>query len=98
MSAYLILRGVVHDPEAYKEYTKRTPEIIAKFGGKFIVRGGKTITLEGPEETRRVVIVEFPSLEQAEAFYNSPEYQAAIPYRQRAAEAEMILVEGVSED
>ena len=62
MPAYLILRGSVHDPEAYKEYTRRTPEIVARFGGRFIARGGKTVTLEGPQETRRIVLIEFPSL------------------------------------
>lgn len=95
MPAYLMLRAVVHDPKAYKEYTRRTPEIIARFGGKFIVRGGQTVTLEGPPEARRVVVVEFPSLEQAQAFYNSAEYQAALPYRLKAADAELILVDGV---
>lgn len=94
MPAYLMLRAVVHNPEAYKEYTRRTPEIIARFGGRFIVRGGQTVTLEGPPETRRVVVVEFPSLEQAQAFYNSAEYQAALPYRLKAADAEVILVDG----
>ena len=95
MSAYLLYRGTVTNPDVYKEYMKLTPDIIAKFGGKFLARGGKTITLEGNEETRRVIVVEFPSFEQAVAFYNSPEYQAAVNIRKDAAITEMIIVDGV---
>lgn len=94
MAAYLIVRVNVTDMEQYKEYMKLSPGIIEQFGGKFIVRGGETITLEGPEETNRVVLVEFPSVEQARAFYDSPAYQHAISVREGAATGQFVVVEG----
>lgn len=96
MSAYVIVHIDVTDMDQYREYTKLTPATIEKFGGKFIVRGGEKVTLEGPEETRRVVVVEFPSLEIAKQWYHSEEYQAAKSVRQNAAEGVFIAVEGAS--
>lgn len=95
MPAYLIARIRVTDPEQYKKYIAVTPGILAGFGGRFIARGGETITLEGPEETSRVVIVEFPSLDNIREFYSSPEYQEAMKIRAEAAEVSMMAVAGV---
>ena len=95
MTAYMLVRMNVTDMEQYREYTKLTPDILAKYGGKFIVRGGDKITLEGEEETNRVVVVEFPSVEAATNFYNSDEYQAAIKVREGAATGQFVLVQGV---
>lgn len=95
MSAYMIVRVNVTDMQQYQEYMKLTPTIVQQYGGKFIARGGDTLTLEGDPETRRVVLVEFESKEQAQAFYNSDEYQHAISVRQNAAEAQFIVVDGV---
>lgn len=75
MPAYIIAFVEVTDRERYAEYMKFTPDIIAQFGGKFIARGGKTETLEGQEEKRRVVLIEFPNYEQARAFYRSEQYE-----------------------
>lgn len=68
MAAYVIAKINVTDWDRYKEYAKGTPGVVAKYGGRFIARGGDVVTLEGPEEIRRVVIIEFPSLEKAKAF------------------------------
>lgn len=95
MTAYIIVHMDVTDPEQYKEYTKLTPAVIEQYGGRFIVRGGSKVTLEGPEETRRIVVVEFPSMEQAQAFYRSPEYQQAKAVRDGAATGHFVAVEGV---
>jgi uncharacterized protein (DUF1330 family) len=95
MSAYIIARIEVTDWDQYKEYTKVTPAIVEKFGGRFIARGGQTVTLEGPEENRRVVVLEFPSLEKAVEFYNSEDYQPAKKLRERAASASFIAVDGI---
>ena len=95
MAAYLIVRMNVTDMEQYREYMKLTPAIIEKFGGKFIVRGGDVVTLEGEPETRRIVVVEFPSVEVAQSFYNSDEYQYAISVRKDASEGQFIVVTGV---
>jgi len=95
MPAYMIARINVKDPEQYKKYMAQTPGIIEKFGGKFVVRGGETVSLEGPEETRRIAVVEFPALDSIRAFYTSPEYRAAMKLREGAAELELLGVEGI---
>lgn len=94
MAAYLIARISVTDVEQYKKYMAVSPGCIEKYGGKFIARGGETITLEGPVEANRVVIVEFEDMQTAKEFYASPEYQEAIKLRQNAASAQFIVVEG----
>jgi len=95
MPAYIIARVQVTDWSRYQEYTKATPAAIARFGGKFIVRGGKVLTLEGEPETRRLVVIEFPTFEQAQAFYNSAEYRDARKLREGAAIGQFLAVEGV---
>ncbi len=95
MAAYMIARVKVTDPTRYRKYVESTPPTIAKFGGRIIVRGGQTVTLEGSEETRRVVILEFPSLEQAQAWYASDDYQTVRELRVGAAEGDFLAVEGV---
>jgi uncharacterized protein (DUF1330 family) len=95
MSAYLIVEVQVRDPAIYSQYTARTPAIIAKYGGRFIVRGGPAETLEGEARNRRIVIVEFPSMEAARAFYHSPEYQEAKDIRTAASDGHFVLVPGV---
>ncbi len=91
---YWIARVDVKDPDAYKKYVEGTAAAFAKYGARFLARGGRSQQLEGPMRARNVVI-EFDSLEQAVACYNSPEYQAARQHRIGAAEAEIMVVEGV---
>ncbi len=69
--------------------------MVAQYGGRIIVRGGATVALEGPEEKDRIVVLEFPSLDRAKAFYGSEEYTAAVKLREDAASAQFIAVEGV---
>nr|ART38910.1 H174 [uncultured bacterium] len=95
MPAYLIYRAHVHDAAAYRAYMVRTPDAIAAFGGRFLARGGQTVTLEGAPETARVIIVEFPSLAAAQAFYDSEVYRAAMPFRQGVADVQMVVVDGL---
>ena len=90
---YWIGRGDVHNDEAYKPYAAANPAIFKKFGGRFVVRGGKFEAPEGNARKRNVVI-EFPSYQAALDCYNSPEYQANIKLRQKAAEADIIVIEG----
>ncbi len=94
MPAYIVVLADVKDPDRYAEYAKITPSVVAQFGGRFIARNNRTRTLEGPEETRRVVLVEFPSYELATAFYQSHEYRRAKQIREGAADARLILVDG----
>jgi uncharacterized protein (DUF1330 family) len=93
--AYIVVQADVTNPQQYAEYAKLTPDIIAKFGGRFLARAGKTVTLEGPPAKARVVVIEFPSLQKAEEFYRSPEYTAARKLRAGAATAQFIAVEGL---
>ena len=93
--AYVIVQADVTNAQQYGEYAKLSPGIIEKFGGRFIARGGRAETLEGPAAKSRVVIVEFPSYERAQQFYNSAEYQAAKKVREGAANAQFVLVEGM---
>lgn len=95
MRAYVLVDVTVEDPERYARYRELTPPSIAAYGGRFLVRGGTTETLEGSWSPNRMVVVEFPSVEQARAWWNSPEYAPARALRQASARTEMILVEGV---
>jgi len=94
MTAYWVARSKISDPVAYKKYTDRVPEILARFGGKVLARGGKYRILEGPEKFERFVVIEFPSMEQAIACHESPEYQEAAAHRRGGAgEVELVIVE-----
>ncbi len=95
MPAYLIAEVEVTDPAAYEEYKSLAPAAIAKHGGRYIVRGGTTETLEGPAMTKRLVVLHFESMEKARAFYHSPEYTEARAKREGAATARFVIVEGL---
>jgi len=95
MSAYLIVRLNITDEKKIEQYRTLTPPIIKKYRGKFIAKSSEVITLEGKKESRRVVIIEFPSMEEATGFYKSFEYQEAIKVRQGGAEVEFIAVDGI---
>lgn len=94
MKAYVIANIDVKDPERYKDYVKLTPGSIAPFGGRFIARGGRSEKLEGETPANRVVVLEFPSYEQAKSWYESADYRVAMAIRQSASTGSLILVEG----
>ena len=96
MAAYIIVRVTIIDAEQYKKYLQVVPGIIESYGGKAIVRAGKAETLEGVQENRRIVILEFPSMEKAKEFYYSKEYQEAKKLREKAALGELMIVEGLN--
>jgi uncharacterized protein (DUF1330 family) len=94
MTAYWVARSKINDPVAYKRYTDRVPEILAQFGGKVLARGGKYRILEGPQKFERFVVIEFPSMDQAIACHDSPQYQEAAAHRRGGAgEVELVIVE-----
>lgn len=95
MSAYIIVDVTIHDPESYAEYKTYTPASLVPFEGKFVVRGGDLETLEGDWEPGRIVILEFPTVEQAKAWWASDLYAPAKAIRHRAAHSKMIMVQGV---
>ena len=95
MPAYVVVEVEVHDPERYEKYKSMVPPSLTVFGGRFMVRGGKVETLEGDWAPKRFVMVEFPSLEKAKAWWNSTEYAEAKALRQATATTQMIVVAGV---
>jgi uncharacterized protein (DUF1330 family) len=96
MSAYLFANVEITDPEAYEEYQRYVPSIIAAYGGRYLVRGGSVQRLEGDMPASRLVILEFPDMAQLKAFYNSPEYSPLLITRQHAASSNLLAIEGVA--
>ena len=95
MPAYWVARSRIIDPVAYKKYTDRIPAIMKQYGGKVLARGGKYKIMEGPETFHRFVVIEFPTLEQAVACFESPEYQEAAAFRKNGGGVvENVIVEG----
>ena len=94
MPAYIIAQINVTDPQKYQEYIKLAGPANAKYGGRFLVRGGATTALEGKNPYQRIVVTEFKDVESAKRFYSSPEYQEARSKRLGAADFNMIVVEG----
>ncbi len=90
---YVIAHITVRDPERYKEYVRLDTPIAERFGGRFVVRGGRSETVEG-ETLERHVVIEFPDYDAAVAFYRSEEYQKAADIRRETADADIVLVEG----
>ncbi len=94
MSAYVIAEVNVTDPKLYDEYKKLVPATVEKYGGRFAVRGGTIESKEGGWKPARMVVLEFPSMEKARAWYHSPEYAPVLAMRLKAGTAKLILVEG----
>ena len=95
MPAYVLVQVDVKDPVRYEDYKGMVPPSLAKYGGRFLVRGGKTHTMEGDWAPKRFVLVEFPSVEQAKAWWASPEYAEAKALRQATSESHLLIAEGI---
>lgn len=95
MTAYAIFDIKVTDPERYEDYKKLAPPAIAAYDGKYLVRGGKIDVLEGNWDPSRIVVLEFPTAEQAMDWIVSPEYREARALRHATATTNAILIEGV---
>jgi len=96
MPAYVITYLEVTDPEAFQAYRNVAGPTFAPYGGRPIVVDGQFEVLEGMVEPKSVVVIEFESMEQARRWYASPEYAKTIPMHQSAANASLVLVEGVA--
>jgi uncharacterized protein (DUF1330 family) len=94
MPAYVIVDVEVTDPDQYEVYKKLTPASLVAYGGKFIVRGGQVETLEGGWNPGRIVVLEFPSYDNARQWYDSTEYVQARAVRRDAAQARIIVADG----
>ena len=93
-AGYVIAEIVITDAEGYKEYSSQVPATIAKYGGKFLVRGGRAEALEGEWPERRRVVLEFPSVEAARKWWDSPEYEKPKALRRSSSEGRLLLIEG----
>jgi uncharacterized protein (DUF1330 family) len=95
VAAYIIVEIEVTDPVGYEKYKNLAGATVEKHGGKYIVRGGKTEVLEGDWNPKRIVVLEFPTIERAKGWLNSEEYREPRKMRHRTAKTNMILVESV---
>jgi len=94
MPAYWVARAKITNPVQYKKYTDRIPEIMKRYGGKVLARGGRFRILEGPDTFHRFVVIEFPTLEQGVTCFESPEYQQAAAFRRNGGGVvELIMVD-----
>jgi len=96
MSAYIIVDIAVHDPERYQDYVSVAPAFIEKHQGKYIVRGGDPKVAEGKWRPERLVVVQFPSVEHANAFLQDPEYQEVAAIRHATTTSNLVVVQGHS--
>ena len=94
MAAYVIADIEITDPGGYEEYRRRVQATVTQYGGRYLVRGGPAETLEGGWRPRRLVVIEFPSMSQARAWYDSDEYREPRAIRHRCSQGQAILVEG----
>ena len=95
MKGYIVANVDVTDADAYEPYKAQVHAIIARYGGRYLVRGGAIEVREGEPGLSRLVILEFPSVEAARTFYDSPDYQAIVPIRQAHARSTLVIAEGV---
>ena len=95
MPAYWVARSKITNPENYRKYTDLVPDILKKYGGKALSRGGRYKIMEGPEYFERFVVIEFPTMEDAIACFESEEYQAAAAFRRDGSgEVENVIMDG----
>jgi uncharacterized protein (DUF1330 family) len=97
MAAYWVARAKIYDSVQYKKYTDLVPDIVARYGGKILARGGRYQIMEGPEDFHRFIVIEFPTFEQGIACFTSSEYKAAAVHRRGGAGiVENVIVEGLT--
>ena len=95
MPAYVIASVTVKDPVRYEDYRRLVTPTLARYGGRFIVRGGTVEVLEGDWRPNRLVLLEFPSIDRAREWWSSPEYTEARLIRQATSDGTLLILEGV---
>lgn len=95
MPAYLIVANEITDPSTYDEYRRQAVPLLSRYGGRVLVRGGPISHLEGDWKPRRLVIIEFPSMDALQAWYHSPEYAPMRALRQAASTGSVVVADGV---
>jgi uncharacterized protein (DUF1330 family) len=92
--AYVVGEVTVTDAQTYKTYIAATSPIVAKFGGVYVARGGRSVPVEGAPPAGRIIMIQFPSLAAAQAFEGSAEYLKVAPIRQRSSTGRFFIIEG----
>jgi uncharacterized protein (DUF1330 family) len=95
MAVYAVVNVRVIDPDRYSEYREKAPDAIARYGGKYLARGGTVEVLEGEWNPQRLVVLEFESMERFREWYDSPEYTPLKQLRSEASDTEFVVVEGL---
>lgn len=93
MSVYMVIESRIKDPEKYKQYISEVPAIVKKYGGSYLVRGGRITALTGDWKPERMILIEFPSEDNIKKWLSSPEYQAIKPLREAGADTRAVLLE-----
>ena len=96
MAAYVISEVDARDPQGFETYRAMAAPTIARYGGRYLVRGGQAALAEGGPEPKTIIVVEFPSMKRLRQWYASPEYAEALKVRQTALDRRLIFVEGVA--
>jgi uncharacterized protein (DUF1330 family) len=96
MAGYLIANIEVKDPAKFEEYRQKVVPVIQKFGGRYLIRGGDVRRLEGNLPLKRLVVLEFPTIEAAQQFYDSAEYEPILKLRLSSTQSDLVLVQGYS--
>jgi uncharacterized protein (DUF1330 family) len=94
MAGYVIVQAEIIDSDKFIRYITESPATISKYGGKYLARAGKILQFEGVKDNKRIVIIEFPSLDKAEEWYHSEDYQKVKKLREGAAKGSLIAIEG----
>jgi uncharacterized protein (DUF1330 family) len=94
MPVYLIIDVTIIDPEVYAEYVEKAPAVVEKYGGTYLARDGRVLTMAGGWHPQRIVLVEFDSIEQVQECFASPEYLALAPLREQSSTSRSIIIEG----
>jgi uncharacterized protein (DUF1330 family) len=95
MPAYVVVNVTVRDPQRYEDYKRLASPTVSAYGGRYVARGGPVEVREGAWSPARLVILEFPSVERARSWYDSPEYAPAKAIRQACADAQLVIAEGL---
>jgi uncharacterized protein (DUF1330 family) len=95
VSVYLIIDIEVYNPELYNQYMECASVIVARYGGRYLVRGGAITPLSGTWHPERIVLIEFESMERLQACFGSAEYREVAPLRENSTHSRSIVVEGL---
>ena len=98
MAVYMIVDISVHDEQTYTQYVARARQIVEEHGGRYLAPGGRIVSRSGGWDPQRIVLIEFPGMDQLRSCFKSPEYAEIAPMRERSTDARVVIVEGVAED